>query len=777
MVLSRIGTVLMVGVFTARFGAVPLLAAESSTSGPGFSREIQPFLSEFCYGCHGEERQKADLNLSLYRTEAGVLKDRKTWEKVLHNLRIGEMPPKNKPQPSLEQRDQVTAWIESTIFKVDCDNPDPGRVTIRRLNREEYNNTIRDLLGMDFQPAANFPADDTGYGFDNIGDVLSLSPMLLEKYLAAAEKILDAAIVTEPQTNGPTHRFEAERDLKSDAPGGPVGKYLELNREGEAFRNHPFRHDGEYTVRVRAFGQQAGPEPARMEVRVDGKAVKTFDVKAVENRPQIYEVKVHLKAGSHRIGAAYINNYVNQDDPDPKKRGDRNLLVDYLEIAGPPGSQPLPETHTRIFVRKPTPSTRSVAAREIIAQFATRAYRRPLAKEEVDRLLGFFEQTDRQLNHFEKSIQRTLQAVLVSPHFLFRGELQPEPDNPRRIHAINEYALASRLSYFLWSSMPDEDLFAQAQAGTLRRNLETQVRRMLKDSRSRELVQNFAGQWLQLRNLDIASPARRDFPDFDNALRGAMRKETELFFEHVMREDRSVLDFVDADYTFVNERLGKHYAMEGISGNDFQKVSLQGTPRGGVLTHASVLTITSNPTRTSPVKRGLFVLENLLGYHPPPPPPDVPELPEGRRRRIEGTLRERMEQHRADPGCASCHAKMDPLGFGLENFDGVGAWREKEGRFPIDASGELVTGEKFNGPAELRRILAESKREEYLKCLSEKMLTYALGRGLEYYDKCAVDQILKRLSANEDRFSALILGVVKSTPFQMRRGEGEGPTS
>jgi len=361
--------------------------------------------------------------------------------------------------------------------------------------------------------------------------------------------------------------------------------------------------------------------------------------------------------------------------------------------------------------------------------------------------------------------------VLVSPHFLFRGELQPEPGNPTRISPIDDFALASRLSYFLWSAMPDDELFRQAERGTLHRNLEAQVKRMLSDPKANALVENFAGQWLQLRNLDLVMPDAKLFPDFDDDLRKAMRKETEMFFGYILREDRNILEFIDANYTFANERLARFYGVRGPSGDEFQRVSLKGSRRGGLLTQASILTITSNPTRTSPVKRGKWVLENILGTPPPPPPPNVPELKEGKESVLSETLRQRMEQHRANPNCASCHARMDPIGFGLENYDAIGAWRAKDGEFPIDASGKLVSGESFKGSAEFKRILLKQKRDEFVHCLTEKMLTYALGRGLEYYDQCAVDQITKCLAKNRYQFSSLVMEVIKSAPFQTRRGE------
>src|SRR2546425_317058 len=439
---------------------------------------------------------------------------------------------------------------------------------------------------------------------------------------------------------------------------------------------------------------QAGPEPARMSFSLDGKELKKFDVTAEEPAPQVCELRVHVSAGAHKFSAAYLHNYRNPKNPEPKNP-DRHPVIHYLE---------------------------------------------------VDRLLRLFALADTNGESFEQSVKLALEAVLVSSSFLFRGELQPDPTNPSVVQPVDEFALASRLSYFLWSSLPDDELCALAGRKALRKNLEQQVKRMLKDPQAQALVDNFAGQWLQVRNLKLVAPDKNLFPDFDDNLLASMAKETELFFTEIVRQDRSVLDFLDADYTFVDGRLAKLYDLPGITGDDFQRVSLKGTHRGGLLTQASILTVTSTPTRTSPVKRGKWVLENLLGTPPPPPPPDVPELKEGKEAALTGTLRQRMEQHRENPMCAACHARMDPIGFGLENFNGIGAWRQKEGEFSIDPAGKLVSGESFNGPDDLKNILMKSKRDDFVHCLTEKMLTYALGRGLEYYDKCAVDQITQRLA-------------------------------
>jgi len=610
------------------------VAPAPAPTDPGYERHVRPLLVTYCGDCHGE-RKRGGLDLRPYEEAASVAAHREVFESVVEHLEKGLMPPPNAPQPALAERELLLTWLKGELFQVDCTRPDPGRVTLRRLNRTEYNLTIRDLTGVDLRPADEFPMDDIGYGFDNIGDVLSLPPVLLERYLTAADRVLQAAIAVPP--NAPT------------------------------------------------------------------------------------------------------------------------------------------ASHRRIFFvepRAPTAEGRRACAQELIGEFARRAYRRPVTSDEVATLLRLYDQAAADGDGFEGSVKLALQAILVSPHFLFREELDPGSGSGSGVHPVSEFALASRLSYFLWSTMPDEALFHLAARGGLRAQLEAQVRRMLADPRASALTSNFAGQWLQFRALEVVAPDRREFPGFDDELRAAMRRETELYFETILREDRSVLDFVEADWTFVNERLARHYGIAGVTGPEFRRVSLAGTPRGGVLTQGSFLTLTSNPTRTSPVKRGKWVLDNLLNTPPPPPPPNVPLLDETSQAKLSGTLRQRMEQHRADPLCASCHALMDPIGFGFENFDGIGAWRDRDGEHTVDPAGRLASGETFQGPAELKRILLTAKREEFLRCLASKLLTYALGRGLDYYDRCAVDGIVERLKRGDYRFSALVLGVVQSAPFQLRRGEG-----
>jgi mono/diheme cytochrome c family protein len=629
-----VGVVL--GLADAELRAAGPVTEPSVPEGLSYGTQVQPLLARYCYECHGDGRRKGGLALDKYASEAERLADRNTWQTVAHYVRNHEMPPGNKPQPTNPERDLILSWIEADVFECDCEHPDPGRVTIRRLNRVEYNNTLRDLLGIDFKPAEDFPADDVGYGFDNIGDVLSLPPLLLEKYLRAAEQAVAKAI------------------------------------EGE--------------LNLTDFGNRVVP---------------------------------------------------------------------------------------RWFSSSPAAGEEEVALIRTLQEFGRRAYRRPLDSSEKDRLERLGRETLAEGESYTNALKLGMTAVLASPSFLFRGEFQADPDNPQRVVRVDPHALASRLSYFLWSAPPDDALLTEADQGTLAGNVGSVVRRMLKDPKAGALTENFAGQWLQLRKLADMNPDPGVFGDFDEALREAMRRETELLFETLLREDRSILELLDAEFTFVNERLARHYGLAGVQGEAFRRVSLQPYPqRRGILTHASILTLTANPTRTSPVKRGKWVLENILGAPPPPPPPNVPDLEESAEARELASLRQRMEQHRLDPLCASCHARMDPIGFAFEHYDGIGAWREKDGPFPIDASGQLATGERFQDAAGFRQILLRHRREAVLRCFAEKLLTYALGRGLEYYDKCAVDQIVGDAREAGYRFTSWIEAVARSVPFQMRRGDG-----
>src|SRR5262245_50572535 len=559
--------------------------------------------------------------------------------------------------------------------------------------------------------------------------------------MAAADKVLAAALKVEgaakssKQTYRPQNILVIPRDAKSRDPVKIVFK-----SEGSAFlEKFNFPAEGEYAVRFRGWGTNVGDEYPKAVIRVDGKDVKTFSVEATQAKMQTYEARAKLAPGEKRVAVAVTNAYENQDE-----KAVREVGLDLIEIEGPfdAVAPPEPESVKRLLTSRPTDSqdkaAAQAAAEKVLTQFARRAYRRPVKPEEVQRLTRLFEIAAKEGEPFEQAIKLPMKAVLVSPHFLYR--IEEDPKDPSSVRTINDFELATRLSYFLWSSMPDEELFRLAEKGELRKPaiLEAQVKRMLKDVKAKSLSQNFAGQWLQLRSVPAVAPDKGYYPNWDESLRAAMVREAELYFEYVVQNDRSILEFLDSDYTFLNGRLARHYGIENVTGLDFQKVKLPDGRRGGVVTMASTLTVTSNPTRTSPVKRGKWILENILGTPPPPPAPEVPEL---EKTVLKGTLRQKMEQHRKDPNCANCHAKLDPLGFGLENFDGIGGWRDQDEGHKIDASGVLPDGGTFDGPAELRKVLL-TKSDQFRRCLAEKLLTYALGRGLEYYDKCVLDEIV-----------------------------------
>jgi hypothetical protein len=754
----------------AFFSALPAVAEDSP---PDFARRIQPLVEKYCADCHSDDYAEGDLSLEGYASLKQVRRDREVWLKVLAQLQAEAMPPEDSDQPTGEERKQLILEIDKAINQVDCSQPQsPGHVTLRRLNRFEYRNTIRDLLGVDYEPARDFPADDVGYGFDNIGDVMSLPTLLMEKYLTAAEEITKQVIVVPDGTHQLRHRQAGAKLTGAGSASRDSARQFSTN--GEATVEITFPAEGQYQFRITASADQAGDEPAKMSLRLNGQEVTTIDVTAERDEPETYRRRVAVKAGKQKIGLAFINDFWDPKQENPRRR-DRNLSIERLEIHGPLDTdwEKLPELHRRLFVAMPDEKTSIAdAARKILRPLATRVFRRPVTKDELEGLVTFVELVDEQGDSFEQGIQLALQALLVSPHFLFR--IERDPEGQAEVRNLDDFELATRLSYFLWSSMPDDELLNLAAKGQLRKgqNLTRQVERMLADPKSEAYIDSFCSQWLQLRALDGMAFDQELFPGVDQQLLADMREETKLFFANVVRQDLSIIRFLDADFTFANARLAKHYGLEGISGDNFQRVSLTGTPRAGVLTQGSILAVTSNPTRTSPVKRGKFVLDNVLGTPPPPAPGDVPTL-EDDGRMLTGSLRQRTEQHRSNPVCASCHKLMDPLGFALENFDAVGRWRTQDEGIAIDASGELPTGEKFDGPAELRQVLLQARRDDFVRCMIEKSLIYALGRGLEYYDICTVTKIQDSLEKDDYRFSTLILGVVRSDPFQKRAHKTE----
>lgn len=739
---------------------------------PTFERDIRPFVRKFCSDCHGKDSPEGKLDLESFVTGDAVSKSRGVWRKVALRVQGGEMPPKKADQPTTDERIQFTQALTAVLQNLDCGREHPvGRSRIRRLNRAEYLNTIRDLIGVDFQAAQDFPADDVANGFDNSADVLTLPPVLLEKYLHAAEQIVDQAVVTGEINDSPSMRLmarqlDSNRDVRLEEDRARA-----LFSEGEVYGEFQVTRPGKYLIRCGAYADQAGDELAKVRLSRDGEEIAVHDVSGTVDLPGTYDAESELKIGKYRISAEFINDFYAPDDPDPDKR-DRNLYVTFLELLGPLGLPPaeLPKSHRELFFFEPDPSNPRDSAAKVLKNFVGKAYRRPATDEEIERLLTLFDaQSDADAN-FYAAIKTPLMAVLVSPKFLFRIEASSPGDHPPGVELVDEYGLATRLSYFLWGSMPDEALFSEASSKSLRteQHLRGQVERMLADPRSRNLADQFAIQWLQLRPLETLSRDAAKFPGFDEGLRQSMREETVLFFLSVLKEDRSLFDLLDADYTFVNEKLAAHYGIQGVQGNEFRRVSLAGLPRAGLLTQASILTATSNPTRTSPVKRGRWVLEQLLGDPPPPPPPDVPKLKEGGDIEKSASLRVRMEQHRQDPNCAVCHQKMDTLGFGLENFDGIGKWRSHDGDFLIESTGELPDGSKFNGPKELVQWL-RGNGDSFRRSLAENLLTYALGRALEEQEQCVVDEICKQTKQAGDRLSAMVVGIVESDPFQYRK--------
>ncbi|AIE86937.1 DUF1592 domain-containing protein [Fimbriimonas ginsengisoli] len=748
---------LAVGLWPLTPSAAQQAKAKPQKGVPTFARDVRPVIKQFCIRCHSGPSASGGIALDKVATEAAARANSQIWDKVAVNVGSGHMPPAGAPAPSKAQRQALVNWSQALLAS--CELANPGRVTMRRLNRMEYDNTIRDLTGLDLHLSSDFPSDDVGYGFDNVGDVLSISPLLMEKYLRAAGEVAKQAIVLPSK---PAGHYDA--DALRNTTGGSVeqGGWI-LFSAGAMVATHNFPHTGMYRVKIGAYGQQAGPEAPKMAVRVDKQLIDTVEVKAVEAKPGVYEFPVRVEAGKHEISAEYTNDYYTAGPP-PQ---DRNLAIDYIEVVQPEaGYDGLPDSHKRII--PPDTAAGRPPIREVLKAFANRAFRRPATSTEVDRLTQIANLVMKDGESYERAVQVGVQAVLSSPNFLFRVEREDSKA------AVGPYELASRLSYFLWGSMPDDRLQRLAASGELAKVaiLEREARRMLADPKSEALADGFAAQWLNLRKLSDIAPDPKEFPEFSDKLRDDMMTETKTFFDGIVRNDRSVLDFLGARYSYMNERLAKHYGIEGVQGDQFRRVSLQGTPRGGLLSQASILTLTSNPTRTSPVKRGKWVLDELLNQPPPPPPPGVGDL-SATGKMLTGTLRQKMEQHRKDPSCASCHRRMDPIGFSLENFDPTGKWRTKEGEATIDASGVLTDGTKFSGPTELRNILL-GRKNEFVACLADKMLTYAIGRGMESTDRCYIDRISTTVRQNGYRFSSLVAAIVTSEPFRMRRPAAKG---
>lgn len=750
-------------------------SAAPQTQADEFAKRVAPFMKQHCSKCHTGETAESGISFAKYVDEKSMLQDRKTWERTFVMISQGTMPPADSPQPTADEKSKLLDYLNEKLHRIDCSQAtDPGRVTIRRLNRSEYNNTIRDLMAVTFRPADDFPSDDVGYGFDNIGDVLSLPPLLMEKYLDAAEKISREALLAFDTANPPVREFDRSSLHHGRAAHNHGNDATIIVSRGEVVAEHQFPRSGQYVLKVWAAETPAGNEATKMEFRLDGKPVTHFEVTASEPKYASFEFPIHVDRGVHKFEVAFLNDFYDPKAAD-KNRRDRNLIVRDVQIIGPKeiDAEELPAFHRSFLLSIPGPG-KSIAdaAREDLRPFLKRAFRRPISDDELNRFVRLVEKVIASGDSFLVGLQVAVTGVLVSPQFLFRLESDKNPNDTNDRHLLSDHELATRLSYFLWSSMPDEELTAHADKGDLHTDamIERQVRRMLVDPKSQALVDNFAEQWLHLRILNEITPDPKAFPEFNAELREDMKRETKRFFEHVMREDCSILDFLDGSYTYVNERLAKHYGLSGIQGEEFQRVDLAGKNRAGLLTQGSILTLTSNPDRTSPVKRGKWVMEVLLNQPPPPPPPNVPELSETAKAQPNMSLRQQLELHRQNASCASCHRVMDQLGFGIENFDAIGRWRDTDGGQPLDTRGDLPGGGNFAGPVELTGVLRH-KQCEFGECLAEKMLTYALGRGLEYYDRCTTVKIVSSLRERDFRFSALVTAIVKSEPFRMRRGE------
>ena len=740
-------------------------------------------VNQYCLSCHNSKLKVGGLALDAINSES-VSQHPQEWEKVIRKLRGQYMPPPGLPRPDDQTYKAVVSSLVKELDGVAAAKPNPGRTAaVRRLTRTEYQNAIRDLLGVDVDITPLLPADESSHGFDNV-TVVNLSPTLLERYLSAAEKISRLTVGgTIPSPGGDTIMLPPDLTQEHSADDIPIGL------RGGTTVNYTFPVNAEYEIQLRLVRDSrehvAGlDEPAELQLLMDRELVKSFTVKPAEGEDEHavdldLNIRIPVKAGPHVVSVAFVKKpwtllpterqpYQAHFNMDRHPRVQPALYT--LTINGPYGAQSPGDTPSRrrIFVCKPSkPAEEEACASKILTVMTRRAYRRPVTDADLKAPMKFYRET-RQESGFEAGIESALSSVLVSPEFLFRVENDPPNVAPNTAYRISDLELASRLSFFLWSSIPDDELLNSATTGKLRTpaGLEQQVRRMLADSRSRSLVNNFAEQWLYLRNLSSTTPDMRLFPDFDDNLRQAFRQETELFFDNIIREDRAVPELLSANYTFVNERLAKHYGIPNVYGSRFRRVEFEG--RGGLLRQGSILIVTSYATRTSPVIRGKWVLENILGVPPPPPPPAVPPLKDNAGSTKALSVRERLALHRANMPCAGCHRLMDPVGFALENYDAVGRWRTIEEAKPIDSSGGLPDGSTFQGVEGLQKALM-SRPDLFVSTFTEKLLTYALGRGVEYYDAPAVRNIVADAQAKDFRFSSVVLGIVNSTPFQMRR--------
>ena len=777
-----------------------------------FTRLVIPFLAKHCIRCHSADDAEGGIDLTRDRRFEDLLSHRKSWQRVIRQLKAGAMPPDGEPRPDEKTQRQVIAWLERAVEYIDPNQPaDPGHITLRRLNRSEYNNTIRDLFGVSLHLADEFPADDLGYGFDNIGDVLSVSPLRMEQYLQAAERLTSVVLGTAAV---PIYDefSEAVFFQYNQRPRNESDRGWELTPGTETWLEFEFPAPGEYEIRIHAWAVEKPEEKDRdtnarwleaeakfipdPNARAPVEATLLCDDAVIGHLPvkpgngttalkQIYTLRFTTQAGVHTIRIRHRF----PEDLTPEQRAafaKQPLLAPRLGLRrvglkGPYrwSSARLTPAHQALLHASGEPQNPAEdTARAALQTVADRAWRRPATPAELDELLQFVERQRKAGRSRTEALALGVQAILISPKFLFHLENLPENRSPGLIVPVNDYALASRLSYFLWSSMPDEELFRLAGRGELSRPevLRFQVRRMIADRRSDAFLEGFFGQWLGLRKVLDVSVDRKLFPEFSTELKEDFRRETSLFVESLVRDNHSVLELLNSDETFVNGRLAKFYGLPGIEKNaDFRRVSLRGTPRQGVLTHGSVLLLTSYPNRTSPTRRGNWILETILGEEPPPPPDNVPELAETAAAQPRLSLRKQLELHRTNAVCASCHRTMDAIGFGLENFNAIGQWRETEQGQPIDPSGDLPSGERFRSPRELIQILSQ-REEDFVRHLTGRLLTYALGRGVEYYDRPAIEQIVHQTRDHRHRFQDILTEIVLSRPFRWTHHDSEAAT-
>ncbi len=779
----------LVAFFVVLLGALAMAGGNWATAAPPSKSEFINLVDQHCTGCHDADLKKGKLDLDLL-LDAQVAKHASVWERALRKIDARHMPPIGKKRPSEAEYRQLTSYLVASLDAAAEAHPNAGRTdTFRRLNRTEYQNAIRDLLALEIDAASLLPPDESSHGFDHI-TVGDLSPALLTRYVSAAQKISRLAIgAPRSEPDGVTYRIPPDVTQESHVPGLPLG-----TRGGGLWRHH-FPRDGEYEIQIRLTRDRNDEVEGlngshQLEVLVDRARVAQFTVARPKKRAANHfddtklKARFKAKAGPRDLGVTFVRNGRSLEET---KRQPLNVhfnlhrhprlgpAIYQVSIIGPfhdkaddnPSFTQTP-SRKRVFIAD-AKDDEQAAARTIIQTLARRAYRRPVTEQDMKRPMVFFAEAHRK-DGFEAGIEMALSAILTSPHFLFKIEREPQSVSPNKPYKISDIELASRLSFFLWSSIPDDELLTIAESGRLHNPdvLESQVRRMLADAKAESLATNFASQWLHLRNLDSIRPDGRLYPDFDHNLRLSMRRETELHFHEMVRRDASVLSLLRADHTYLNERLAKHYGIPHVYGSRFRRVQLPAnSPRGGLLRHGSILTVTSYATRTSPVIRGNWVLENILGTPAPPPPEDVPSLDDSQVVSASLPVRERLMQHRADPACAGCHNLMDPVGFALEHFDAVGQWRDLEGGRPVDASGGLPDGSAFRGVAGLEAAILR-RPEVFATTITEKLMIFGLGRGLEYYDQSAIRRIVRDAADDDYKFSAIVLGIVKSVPFQMR---------